>query len=285
MLTANSFWKNNIAQCIRFAKEQGHPLSRWHIVQLLTGSRVEIPFVEYAVTTRCTLKCRKCSNLIPYMDRRADLPLDTVNKEINRLLKCTDYIYRFKVHGGEPFLYPALAELLEELTAQEKIGEIRISTNGTVVPGQRVMDAMKNPKILVFVSGYPERLAPARDELLKTLENNKIRFRNLKEQKWSDTGDFSLRNNSEEFLRQKIETCYMANSKALSGSRFYICSRSANGSKLGLFEENVFVDLKQNRNRVRRELRNIYRRYDFNGCRYCDAVNDENIIEPAEQIG
>ena len=280
----NSFWKNNIDQCIRFAEEQGHPLSRWHILQLVTGIRVEIPFVEYAVTTRCKLRCRKCSNLIPYMDQRADIPLDTVNKEINRLLRCTDYIYRLKVHGGEPFLYPALAEILEVLTAKENIGEIRISTNGTVIPNQRVMDLMKNPRILVFVSGYPSHLAPAREKLLAMLKRNKIRFRDLKEQKWSDTGDFSLRKDCRRSLRHKIETCYMANSKALLGSRFYICSRSANGSNLRLFDENVFVDLKQNRDQVRRELRNMYKRFDFSGCKYCDAVNDDRIIEPAEQI-
>lgn len=278
-------FNNNFSQCFRFRNEQDikeHTL--FQKMKIYAGLRLEIPFVEYAVTTRCTLKCKKCSNLIPYMYPGKDISIYKVKEEIENFLKYVDFVYRFKIHGGEPFLYKDIAEVLELLVTNEKVGEVRISTNGTIIPDKDVLKKLKNHRVCIFVSDYGKEISPNREKLIEILKEENIRFRDLRNQEWSDTGDFALRNEAKACTDRKIKNCFMANSKALADNKFYVCSRCANGDKLGFFEEKVYVLLKGKKSTVRRNLRKMYSRTDFVGCRHCDSVNDQNVIPAGEQI-
>lgn len=273
-----TYLKNNVLQCKRFAQQQNR------VGRKLLANVLEIPFVEYAVTTRCTLRCKKCSNLIPEFKSKTDISLERAKREISRFLEYVDYVYRFKIHGGEPFLYPCLPELLDWLSSNDKIGEIRISTNGTVFPGDLLLKSMKNPKVIVFVSGYPETVAPKRKEILQLLAEHKVRIHDLDDQVWYDTGSCSERKISDSDLQKMIRDCAMANSKALYKDYFYLCSRCANGERLGYFTEMSKVRLRGDTVNVREQLKKMYELNTCTGCRHCDSVNQNGIpIPPAEQ--
>ena len=282
------YFLNNISQCKRFAVEQKRFTSEEienHALWLKKDG-LEIPFVEYAVTTRCSLHCRKCSNLIPYFNNPFDIELPEAKNEIRELLDCVDYIYRFKIHGGEPFLYSDITELLNWICGIDNIGEIRISTNGTIIPHQNVIYALKNPKVIVFISGYSSKIAPRRDELIRLLNQNGVRIRDLHDQVWNDTGEVIYRNYSKQKLKEIIRNCSMANCKTLRDHRLYLCSRCSNGDQLGFFHEKRTADLsKGSIEEKKREIKNLYTLDDCTGCGYCSGViAGINEIPPAEQL-
>ena len=157
-------------------------------------------------------------------------------------------------------MYPWLPEFLNWLSSSDKIGEIRISTNGTVFPGDLLL------------------------EILQLLVDHKVRIRDLDDQVWYDTGGCSEREMSDSELQKMIRDCAMANSKALYNDYFYLCSRCANGERLGYFTEMSKVRLSGDTENVREQLKKMYELKTCTGCRHCDSVNQNGIpIPPAEQ--
>lgn len=281
------YLKSNIIQCIRFARQQkrfGEKYAFFHAIFLIY-TKLEIPFVEYTVTTRCTLKCKHCSNLIPHIKSKKDIAFDKAKKEVDLLLSCVDYVYRFKIHGGEPFLYNNLEDLIYFLNQQKKIGEIQLSTNGTILPNHKILIALKKANVLVYVSGYPSNVAPHREELLKVLREYQIRFRDLNEQKWSDTGSVEKRSRTLKAQLKLTEICSMANCKSLSNYSLYLCSRCSNGEKLGYFEEKNKACLTGNKKIVKKKIRKLYSMHPTVGCEHCDGVIEgRNTIPSAIQM-
>lgn len=83
------------------------------------------------ITTRCNLKCRDCTSMMPYyskFSRHWDVDVDKLLKNINKLLDGLDTIADVVLYGGEPFLFPEseLCRLLDGLKRSEKILSISI---------------------------------------------------------------------------------------------------------------------------------------------------------------
>ncbi len=68
----------------------------------------ELVRVEMPITSRCTLRCKDCANLIPFYANPADTDTDRIIKDIDDFLSNVDRVYRFAVMGGEAFLHPGL---------------------------------------------------------------------------------------------------------------------------------------------------------------------------------
>jgi MoaA/NifB/PqqE/SkfB family radical SAM enzyme len=81
---------------------------------------------------RCNLRCQHC-----YMEAEpsgaACLPLDLVIRSLGEVKPLG--IGKVCLSGGEPFLYPALRDLLESASQQEGL-EVYVSTNGTLIGPQ-----------------------------------------------------------------------------------------------------------------------------------------------------
>ena len=75
--------------------------------ELVVGS------IDVSLTTRCNLKCKNCGSLMPFYAHPKDVELDTIIKSLDRFFSCVDRVVRINVIGGEPFLYPHLAEVID----------------------------------------------------------------------------------------------------------------------------------------------------------------------------
>lgn len=51
-----------------------------------------LEYIEIPITTKCTLKCKACSNLIPYYKKPCDLDIDILSESIDTLLECVNNI-------------------------------------------------------------------------------------------------------------------------------------------------------------------------------------------------
>lgn len=94
---------------------------------------------DYFITSKCTLNCKLCSNYIPYIPNPFHTPKETAFREIKAFFQIWDYADRIELIGGEPLLHPDFYEILREcLKYQSQFGKIRITTNSTIVPEERV---------------------------------------------------------------------------------------------------------------------------------------------------
>ena len=61
-------------------------------------------YLEIPITTKCSLRCKGCSNLIPCYKKQSDYDINILVKSIKMFLECINNIVYVRVLGGEPFL-------------------------------------------------------------------------------------------------------------------------------------------------------------------------------------
>lgn len=82
------------------------------VVKILLGKYLFIYQIEMVVTTKCSLRCKDCSNLMQYYKSPYHVDIKKNLKALKNLLDNVDEIGTLTFLGGEPLLYPDLVELL-----------------------------------------------------------------------------------------------------------------------------------------------------------------------------
>lgn len=243
--------------------------------------------MEIPITTKCSLNCKKCSNLIPCYKKRSDYDTDILIKSINKFLSCINYIVFIRILGGEPFLNKDLSKILEEVLKSDKIQRIEIVTNGTVIPkDKKLLDILKNNRIIVSVSEYP---IVDYNKLILFLKKNNIKYRIDKMNFWMDYGKPNKRNKSNKELIKQYARCNNV-CKSLVNGQLHLCPRSSHGTDLGIITNNEddYVDLLDDKIsdiEKRKKLIRLFKKKYIVACDYCDfGTNKSKKIPVAEQI-
>ena len=112
------------------------------IIDFYENQKFYLPKIDFDITTRCTLKCKCCSNCTPVFAKAAEAKkvqhLVMTDKEfqhsLDALLLAVDRINVLQLMGGEPLTNKHLSEIIEYCASKEQIDVIKIVTNGTVIP-------------------------------------------------------------------------------------------------------------------------------------------------------
>lgn len=248
------------------------------------GQRPVMPYLELVVTERCSLRCRNCANLMQYYACPQHIPPERLRSDLAALLPRISAIWTLQLLGGEPFLYPQLSQLLDDLTREKKIKRIQVVTNGTLLPKEEVLQALAHPKISVHISNYGENSRKL-DELPGMLRAHGIRYQVLTYSEWMDYGGLQARHLSHEELLRSFRECAAAECKTLLGGRLYTCPRSAHMARLDLLPpERDSVDLADNQDFTRRLLA-FYNVDMIAACDHCNPLWARRGIPPGEQAG
>lgn len=241
----------------------------------IRGSRQERPFVVPRImimpTTRCNMRCKGCSSLLPLFEKPCDVEIGQILQDFQLFFSGVDECIRITV-GGEPFLYPHLKEILEYLLGQEKVLGIMMITNSTILPKPEVLELLHNPKILVEISDYGHLEKMSR--LVQLLEEHAVFFKVLTDQVWTDMGGVECRGRTPEELRFSYLNCDQGKViKGFHNGKFHICARSARMLALGAYQsEEDYFDLKpgDSPEEVREKLKGMFYRESADACNYCD---------------
>lgn len=108
-------------------------LKKYFEKRVLEG-KVDIPYLELVLTTRCTLRFESCNNLMQYFSpsNQYTCTLEGIIESLELLLSKVDSIARVRIIGGEPLLFKDLPQLIDYLDAQKKILTFDILTNATI---------------------------------------------------------------------------------------------------------------------------------------------------------
>jgi organic radical activating enzyme len=258
------------------------------VLTRLTG-KADIPYMDCVVTTACTLRCKKCSNLMQYYSTTDTPPAERIIEDMRHLLGNVRYVRTVGLLGGEPLLAPGLAEIISFLVREPQIGCVQIVTNGTLLPNADLLDAMRHKKVSVTISDY--KIAMGRiDELTALLREHKIKHTVLEISHWRDYGDLVRRGRSERERARVMAQCKASHCRTLLNGELHLCQTSAHGKNLGIFEaRGDTVDLRgaPSRETARAIAHLLTKQPSIEACDYCDnsSALPGKYIPPAEQEG
>lgn len=167
-------------------------------IKLLKGKIAKLgaePFfyveaMHILLTTRCTLKCKDCVNLMDYYRPKDqyDIDFEKIAKSFDRLMEHVDYVHEILPMGGEPFLYKRIDELLLLLASEKyarKIGEFLIVTNGTIIPKKSTLEILgaHRDRFRIWVTDY-KKLSPKKWELFSLLNQYGCDYENHIHESW-----------------------------------------------------------------------------------------------------
>lgn len=265
------------------------------ILRFILTKKISIPTMDFNITTRCTLKCKDCGSLMPLYtkEQQFDENFECFKKHLDNLLKNINYIYQFKLIGGEPFLNKDLYRMIEYACSKKQIILIEIVTNGTIIPNQDILNLLKknNHKVSVYVSNYTNNKnikILKYDKLIEILKENKITYNtnDLDSFIWLERGEIYARNKSKKDLIQEFENCWQKNCVSFFEGRFYVCTRAYYIEKVLNPDINngECIDFNLSQNTLKNDLIKFYSRNSFSACDYCH--NDyKKQTTPAIQIG
>jgi len=267
-----------------------------------------IPKLTLIITTKCNLRCRLCCEYIPQNKPFPDMSLDEERSILDALFATVDRVGILHLSGGgEPFLHPKLAEMVQIAMQYEKhFDRFMLFTNCMVAVSGKLFDVLKHYGERIFVQASRYGINSSMEErTIETLEKSGVALRTEKyygENQsfggWVDFGKWERRCRAagelENIFRNCAVTRDMRGNWRTRDGKVHWCSRSQRGMELGLMPDcsEDYVDL-FDKNETREVKREKFARISginyLSACDYCSG--DQGTSESgkrfpaAEQIG
>lgn len=235
--------------------------------------------IAVSVTNQCSLRCRDCNNLMPYCKEKFTIDVDEQIEDLKKLLSYVDGIINVEVIGGEPFVYKQLPKLLSYLCEESKIKFIEITSNGTILPAEDIIDLLKDPKVCVLLSDYGEVNEKNVEKTYQYLVQNGICVQNLKNREWIQGGGIGRRKKSKRKLQYEYFHCFARKDcRTLYKGKLYVCGRAPILNELGLLiDDSSFLDIREmncERELGKREIYKFFKNDYAECCDFCDVSSD-----------
>ncbi len=204
--------------------------------------------VNFLITSKCTLNCLLCSTAVTLYKKPTHEGVETIRQEVDTLFKIYDHIDGIDIMGGEPMMHPNLDKILDLFFPyKNKYGRLRIVTNATILPNEKIIaSCKKNEKIMFLLDHYGE-LSLKIAEIETSLKSHAINYatniyfgKDMHCDGWVDMGDYKHKNYSNKQLLDVYNTCHLAKLPCLmvKNGYIYLCATAAIGEDLSLFEVN-----------------------------------------------
>lgn len=121
-------------ECLHYQHKIEGKDSRFQRISMLFRQKIcrrfDVPYIECFITTKCNIKCKHCSNLIPYIEKRKHMPFVDLKRDLDTFLAQIDRLYRLKIHGGEVFLHPELCDIIVYADGLKKLNPSALLRTG-----------------------------------------------------------------------------------------------------------------------------------------------------------
>jgi organic radical activating enzyme len=251
---------------------------------------INLKCIDIIVTEKCSMKCKDCSNLMQYYIKPVNSEIEPLFKNLDKLMSSVDFIYEFRVLGGEPFMNKELYKVLNRLDKYKNARQIVIYTNATILPKNENFEVLKNKKITLEITDYG-KLSRKTDELVAACKEANINYRAKPPVDWTACGTLKYYERSKEELTRMFDNCCMREVPQMLHGVIYKCPFAANATNLKAvpYKDDEVVNLndeKQDEASLRKKMK------DFNNidkpltaCSYCGGrdYKSQSIVEPALQ--
>lgn len=241
--------------------------------------------IDIPVTDKCSLRCKDCSNLMPFYENPVDFKKEEVYKMIDEISDIFDKITEIHLLGGEPFVHRDIYDIIEYASQKENVTSVTLFTNGTIplIP-ERI--ACLDPEKVVFAFTKYGDLSRNLEKNTGILDQYHICYSIFFADTWMDCINFEKQNYSETTLKQVYKICCTKNTNTFLNGKLYICSYGASLHRLKAAPEEAFdfVEISKNSKdlpQLKKEISNyLYERDYIETCRFCtgrDPVNGKKV--------
>jgi len=245
--------------------------------------------MDLMVTEACTMKCKDCSNLMPYYLKPKNEDPEVLLKAFEVLSKCVDRFLEVRLLGGEPFMNKRIHEIVNKLVTYPHVEKIAIFTNATIIPKDENLSCLKHPKVFLDITHYGV-LSKNHDPLVRVLDETGINYTTHSPHTWTDSAKIEYREKSEKQLKDMFERCCVNDVLTLLHGKLYRCPFSANAMNLNAIPQvsDDFIDLAVedlDLDRTRAQVRYLYTgRSYISACSFCNG-RDYTVatVEPGVQ--
>lgn len=206
-------------------------------------NKVHIYQTDVLVTERCTLNCSHCNMFMPHYDAPIHRDFKTIIDDIDSFFNVVDYVSIFHLVGGEPFLYPNIENVVRHIITNyiHKMDKLIITTNGTILPKDSMLELLKINDVILSVSDYTDKLENIKGKVLKVLDIFKAKNINhyvRNEIEWYDFGDLRVKvGRTDDELIKHFDSC-TAPFRGLNDGKFYYCHLNTSAVRTNLFPLN-----------------------------------------------
>lgn len=260
------------------------------IINFYENNELNIPQIEISITTKCTLNCKDCNTLMPSFKERGchhTLTFSAFKEQLDNLCNSVSRIRHFVFLGGEPLVNPELPEMLDYACKKENIDLIRIVTNTTILPSQKLINVFHNNpnRAYFYLSDYRDNPALVnilkQEEIKKLLQENKIKCQVGENLNWIKEQAFSTKKFDKITTPETIKNCFRLHCTQIFNNKIDVCSKPLSARMLGLLDTNDDIQVSNNVN-LKNELIRFYQKEYADSCPYCLISNE--IVEKAIQI-
>ncbi len=243
--------------------------------------------MEVKTTSYCTLRCRDCTHLIPYTKTPAHMPASDLCADLEKILSVAK-IAGLIFMGGEIMIYPELAKLMElyqQSAHTDRVGFVRVTTNGTVLPSDEFCEAFRKiPNGYVTISDYGD-LSSRKTEAAKKLESYGIAVTIIPDtQEWMSLGGYERRNYTEDDVKALYRKCHGKLYLHLYRDHLYHCYRAPIMNEDGLIphSESDYLDIASLREEeLAEELPKFMKDFPYaQSCYYCSGFHEDSPSVP-----
>lgn len=256
---------------------------RKNIDNIYDRNGIVVPYMTTLVTSKCTLRCKGCCNLMPYCNYPRNLSKERIINDVDKISKNIDYCVCMNITGGEPLLHENIDEIISAITAKDNILFVEMITNGTVIPPQRVLESLKSEKLVVRISKYAKYSKIT--QLTQLLKKEGINFIIKEDFQWNSPGGIIRRNKELERIKYEYLQCWAGKyCKSIWDGNLYACARAAYLHELNIAKDSSDFIMISDEN-LREKLMNFYLSDYVDACDFCDMENEDGVlIEPAIQV-
>ena len=255
--------------------------------------KLTIPFFEVWVGQSCSMRCKECCHLIPYVKPKL-YDMNRVISDCKKMLEICNIQY-FSILGGEPFCHKELYKLLLFVEKRKDIPEGKIVTNGTILPDEKTTVALKrlNGKLIVSIDVYPGREEKCKI-FIQHMQNHHIRYRvnHYHDWKWKHTGDNTQKKLPVKASQLIFSSCWVKSCYTLCNGEFTTCPRGITSNTVFHVKkhrfENIMISEYTSKSILKAMIATAMDQHlskDY--CRYCLGISDLNPydITPGVQLG
>lgn len=250
-----------------------------------------IPYIDFSITTHCSLKCRDCTQWNAYIKEKDFFSVEQIEKWMDNIFKSVDKCIFITILGGEPFIHPELYEIIKlfvKYKKNNKVQFLRIVTNGTVVPAKDVLQLCAENDIYILLSDYSK----CSDNILRTKNKLITKMNEVGCNYWSD-GNFNWidlgqpkKSSSTCEREEKFKTCFIRNCVSFSNGKLYRCPRcyAIEHNVWEILDEEAVISFESAVENIEEKLQKFYTVKCINACDYCNESKDRKEIKVAEQL-
>ena len=239
--------------------------------------------VDVMITTRCSLKCESCSNLMQYYVDPKNTDHEKILAAIDILGKNVDDIAEFRGIGGEPLMNKGWAQIVNGIVEKNPERQVFIYTNGTIAAKDEQLEPFRGKKVNFIITTYG-KLSRNLDKLTEKITKHGIPYDAKPASNWLDCSSIRHHKRTDAENEEVFKQCCVKYIYTLLNGRLYRCPFIANAANLNAIPDNPanYVDLFSKTQSIKQQIQRLVKvRKFFPACDFCDG----RPYDPASDLG